>query len=260
MAIGSPPTSRHVELDSARNLRDLGGYQGRAGQTLRWQRLYRSDDLSRASDADQARLASLGIATIIDLRTDAERAVARPPGLLGGVSVEVHHLPMALDGRSRWEDVDRLPRVGGFQAADLLARRSLGMLVDGAPAIADAMRILAQPGAQPAIIQSTLGKDRAGLVAAVVLAVLGVATATIAEDCARSDAVVTSDAAARVVNGPEGGGPPWEPPSGLLAAPPQAIVRVLDQVNQRCGSMVGFARGIGVEFEVIEALHRQLLV
>ena len=44
-----------------------------------------------------------------------------------------------------------------------------------------------------------------------------------------------------------------------LAAPPDAMVRVLDQVNQQCGSMVGFARGIGVEFEVIEALHRQLL-
>lgn len=260
MTIGSPRTSRHVELDSARNVRDLGGYQGRAGQTLRWQRLYRADDLSRASEADQARLASLGIATIIDLRTDEERAVARPPGLLGGADVEIHHLPMARDGRSRWDDLDRLPRVGGFHAEDLLARRSLGMLVDGAPAIADALRILAQPGAQPAVIQSTLGKDRAGLVAAVVLALLGVATATIAEDYARSEAPVVTDVAARSVNGPDDRGARWEPAFELLAAPPQAIVRVLDHVNQRCGSMVGFARGIGVEFEVIEALHRQLLV
>lgn len=259
MAIGSPRRIRHVELEAVRNVRDLGGYQGRAGQTLRWQRLYRSDDLSRATEGDQARLASLGIVTIIDLRTDSERLAARPPGLLGGADVEIHHLPMVREGRTRWDDVDRFARVSGANAEDVLARRSLGMLVEGAPSIADALRILAQPGAQPVIIQSTLGKDRAGLLAAVILALLGVPTRTIAEDYALSELAVRAEDRAQAVNGSNDASIVWEPP-GLLAAPPAAIVRVLDQVNQQCGSMVGFARGIGVEFEVIEALHRQLLV
>lgn len=258
MAIGSPRLTRRLDFEALANVRDLGGYQGRAGQTLRWHRLYRADDLSRATAADQERLAALGIVTIIDLRTDRERLVSRPPGLLGGSDVEVHHLPIERDGRDRWDDVDRLARFRGATVEDVLARRSLGMLAEGAPSIADALRVLARPGSQPAVIQSTLGKDRAGLLTAVVLALLGVPTRTIAEDFALSEVTVSVDGAAHAANGGTEAAAPWDL-SPLLAAPPQAMVRVLDQVNQQCGSMVGFARGIGVEFEVIEALHRQLL-
>jgi protein-tyrosine phosphatase len=260
MAIGSPRVTRHLDLEALVNVRDLGGYTGRAGQTLRWQRLYRADDLSRATEADRIRLAELGIVTIIDLRTDRERVSSRPPGLLGGADVEVHHLPILLDSQARWGDIDRLTRVAGATAEDLLARRSLAMLVEGAPSIADALRVLAQPGSQPAVIQSTLGKDRAGLLAAVILALLGVSTRTIAEDYAESEVAIAVGGQARAANDLGDRAGSWDASTALLAAPPGAIVRVLDQVNQRCGSMVGFARGIGVEFEVIEALHRQMLV
>jgi protein-tyrosine phosphatase len=261
MAIGSPRLTRHVVLDGPVNVRDLGGYQGRAGQTLRWGRLYRADDLGRATAEDLAVLAGLGVRTVIDLRTDRERAASRAP-VFRGVDVEVHHLPMV---RHDWEASTRFAarRVGPAgadpDAVALLAQRSLDMMVEGAPAIADALRILALPGAPPAVLHSALGKDRAGLLSAIVLALLGVATTTIAEDYARSASVPTEEIRWSRGDDVVGGATRWDPEPVALTAPPEAMIRVLEQVNQRCGSMVGFARGIGVEFEVIEALHRQLL-
>ena len=259
MAVGSPRPTRHLVLDGVFNVRDLGGYQGRAGQTLRWQRLYRADDLGRATADDLATIAGLGVRTVIDLRTDRERAASRPP-VFRGAEISIHHLPML---RHQWEEANRFTarRDDGLDldVETVLAQRSLDMMVEGAPAIADALRILAQPGAQPAVIHSALGKDRAGLLAAVILALLGVPTRTIAEDYALSMPSSGETAQWSLANDVVGGSVRVEPTPVALAAPPQAIIRVLDQVNQQCGSMVGFARGIGVEFEVIEALHRQLL-
>jgi len=257
MAIAAPRNGRRLDLDALFNVRDLGGYQGRAGQTIRWNQLYRADDLGRATARDLATIAGLGVTTVIDLRTDRERAASRPP-VFRGADIEIHHLPMV---RHQWEEANRFVarRDDASDVEALLAQRSLDMLVEGAPAIADALRILSQPGAQPAVIHSSLGKDRAGLLAAVILALLGVPTQTIAEDYALSSPASVGEAPWSQVHDAVGGSVRWDPPWDALAAPPQAIVRVLEQVNEQCGSMVGFTRGIGVEFEVIEALHRQLL-
>ena len=77
-----PPTpstnpTRSLPLAGASNFRDLGGYQGLGGQTLRWRRLFRSDHLADLTPDDQARLQALGITRAIDFRGASERA-ARP--------------------------------------------------------------------------------------------------------------------------------------------------------------------------------------
>ena len=66
--------SRALPLAGASNFRDLGGYQGLNGQTLRWRRLFRSDHLAALTPADQAVLQALGISHTIDFRGDSERA------------------------------------------------------------------------------------------------------------------------------------------------------------------------------------------
>ena len=66
--------SRALPLAGASNFRDLGGYQGLNGQTLRWRRLFRSDHLAALTPADHAVLQALGISHTIDFRGDSERA------------------------------------------------------------------------------------------------------------------------------------------------------------------------------------------
>lgn len=65
--------SRVIEFDGIHNFRDYGGYRARAGQLVRG-RLWRSGQHAGASAADLARVRELGIATVIDLRGDSERA------------------------------------------------------------------------------------------------------------------------------------------------------------------------------------------
>jgi protein-tyrosine phosphatase len=239
MAIGSPDITRHLPFDALGNVRDLGGYGGHEGRSVRGQRVYRADDLGAATTADLAMLADLGIRTVIDLRTRREVAGSSLPNLPGSY-VDHHHLPLL--GQT-WSDLGVGPRRGADPAA-FLAQRYLAMLVEGAPAIADAIRIMASPSAFPLVFHSTLGKDRAGVLAAVLLALLGVADEMISHDYALS-ALAADEWSAT--------------PPALLAAPAEAMERVLTQVGDNGRSMAGYVRGIGVSSPVIESVRTNLL-
>ncbi len=63
---------RHIKLDDLYNLRDLGGYQGKKGLFTSWNRLYRSDCPSELIEDEWEVLRELGIKTLIDLRSTYE--------------------------------------------------------------------------------------------------------------------------------------------------------------------------------------------
>ena len=48
-------------------------------------------------------------------------------------------------------------------------------------------------------------------------------------------------------------------PSAYLAAPPEAMARLLNHVNSEFGSMTGYVKSIGIEADVIERLSGSLL-
>jgi len=234
----------------------VGGYTGRAGQTVRWHRLYRAEDLSRATNADLAGLGHLGIRTVIDLRSDREASTRPTPPLPG--SVDRHHLPLLRDGW-RPRGTDLIVGRGGREATeDRLVELYLEMLVEGSPAIADALALLASPSAYPVLVHSAFGKDRAGLLIAVVLGLLAVHDESIAEDYGTSETMLATAEPDR-----------WFAGSCLddaliqfyasVGSPPDAMARFLERIRDRARSMVGFARSIGVPFESVEALHQNLL-
>ncbi len=64
----SAAPARYVPLAGASNFRDLGGYLGRDGRTVKWRRLFRSDHLAALTPQDQDLLARLGVARSIDFR------------------------------------------------------------------------------------------------------------------------------------------------------------------------------------------------
>ena len=67
---------RHVRLEGALNVRDLGGLSTLDGKLTRHGLLFRADTLAHLTAADQARLGALGLTTVIDLRTEEERTRA----------------------------------------------------------------------------------------------------------------------------------------------------------------------------------------
>src|SRR3954449_11852498 len=87
---------RHVEFQNLHNFRDLGGYRGHAGRTVRWGRLYRSDSLGRLAGADVDRFRALGVRTVIDLRYPWEiEAAGRIPHHdgLAWYNLSIEHRP-----------------------------------------------------------------------------------------------------------------------------------------------------------------------
>ena len=157
---------RHVALEGCFNFRDLGGYRTPDGRRVRWRQLFRADSLSRLTGSDFDQLGAMGLATVIDLRTVSEVAergrVEWPaPG------ITYHHLPMLDVLPDRDEYVE-------WAAPDFVARRYADMLATGASAVAEALRVLADSRCHPAVIHCAAGKDRTGIISALVLGLLGV--------------------------------------------------------------------------------------
>ncbi|HEX3948055.1 MAG TPA: tyrosine-protein phosphatase, partial [Acidimicrobiales bacterium] len=184
---------RHITLEGAVNFRDLGGYEAADGRRVRWRTLFRADGLSRLTDPDRAAIRQLGVATVIDLRTTAEVEGGRFP--VEEIPVGFHHLPL----------LDAMPDPERFEMAPgMLGVQYLEMAKDAAPQIAQALTIVAQRHAHPVIVHCAAGKDRTGVLVAVLLGLLGIPDQTIIDDYALSEQAMDNLRRKLVERYPEG--------------------------------------------------------
>jgi len=174
---------RHIALEGAPNFRDLGGYATADGRTVKWGKLYRSDNLSHLTDDDLERVSALGIHLVCDFRTESEKA-EDPDRLPATHTPKVVALPIGVDG---FVVSDLRKRVMSGDVAGLDLR---GMLIEGnrqfatkqAPTYAAMFERITKPENLPALVHCSAGKDRAGFAAAAILTVLGVPHETVLED------------------------------------------------------------------------------
>lgn len=243
---------RHVALESVFNFRDLGGYETADGRTVRWRVLYRADALHRLSEADLTAVGALGISTVLDLRTVGEiEHRGRFP--YEAVPVDYRHVPLI---PVIWDPAE-VPVEA--PAEDFLAERYLEMLDVGRPAIAEALDVLTDPARYPAVFHCAAGKDRTGMLAAILLSALGVADDVIAADYGLSRPAMTRMVEWMRVSSPEGLEEVQNQPAAFLGAPPEAMRRVLEAVRLEHGSMEGYLSGIGVGPAVLRRLRENLL-
>jgi protein-tyrosine phosphatase len=174
---------RVIEFDGCFNFRDVGGYPTVDGRWVRPQLLYRADGPHALTTRDESLLRSLGLRTVLDLRT-VDESSERGSYATHVDDVIVYHLPM-LDALPDTNDLTH------WANPVAMAERYREML-DGAPeSVAEVLAILSDPSAYPALIHCTAGKDRTGIITAVVLGVLGVADDTIVADYALSEVAMT---------------------------------------------------------------------
>src|ERR1700749_4322422 len=81
---------RHFNLTGASNFRDLGGYTGKDGRTVRWRHIFRSNHLGHLTEADIAVLRGLGLKSAFDFRGAEERSAA----MCVIEDITVHSLPV----------------------------------------------------------------------------------------------------------------------------------------------------------------------
>jgi hypothetical protein len=166
---------RLVPLDGSFNFRDLGGYPTGDGRVTRWGTLFRSDTLHELTPGDVARLRSLGLATIVDLRTSRElEHTGRGP--LGPEPIAYHHLSVIQDG----EDGESV--AAPASPGDDLSDRYLWYLDVGRRSLVTALALVADAAHLPLVFHCAAGKDRTGVLAALILSILGVEAEVIVDD------------------------------------------------------------------------------
>ncbi len=171
---GVDTPERLIPLSGAFNFRDLGGYPSRHGGTTRWHLLFRSDTIHELTEADVGLLSSMGLATIIDLRTPTELArTGRGP--LGGLPIGFHHFSVLAESGGE-------AMAAPAPAGEELSERYLWYLENGAQALADALSVLGEPESYPCVFHCAAGKDRTGVLAALVLDLVGVDAEVIVSD------------------------------------------------------------------------------
>jgi len=243
---------RRLVLEAVHNFRDLGGYPTSDGRVTRWHTLYRADGLQRCSAADVETLRALGLHTVIDLRTDRElEERGRFP--VDAYPVDFHHLPV-ID--VTWD----VESVGDHdEAADFLFHQYRSLLAYGEPLFAKAFHILGLPEALPAVFHCAAGKDRTGILAALILASLGVPHELVSEDYGLSRGALERTREWALVHNPEMAAA-WDAvPANHMAAEPEAIARLLDVLAEEHGSIRDYVVSIGVPNALLLHLESALL-
>ena len=151
------------------------------GGTIRAGRLFRSatPQLMTADDLDWFR-SQIGLRTVLDLRF-AKEAAAEGCGLLAGSGIEVVNIPFRVPRPD-----PAAPARAPARMADFLGPFYLGMVELSTGAIARAVRLLLDDG-MPALFHCAAGKDRAGILAALLLSSAGVPDDAIVTDYVRTN-------------------------------------------------------------------------
>ena len=235
---------RHWRVAGCCNLRDLGGYPTDDGRMTRWRTVYRADSLHALPLASQDQLVAAGVRTVIDLRSADEQAW-EPSVFAANPDVQYRSLPF-YGGASPYDQP---------VAADLTALYVRDVDQYGAE-IATILRSLLVPETFPVVIHCALGKDRTGIIAALLLGIAGVAPADIVADYTLS-AVCLADTLAAIRR---------QTPAADLAAygfsldcTPAIMAGLLAHWDAHYGGMLGYTGVIGMRDAEIAAVRQQLV-
>lgn len=249
----TPTWDRWVSMEGCANFRDAGGYPTTRGEKVRTGLLYRSGSPSRMTERDIALARDeLGIKTVIDLRAEAEALEAGSAPFTETCGVDLVAIPM---GRGAKGGAEGLP--------DLTTASGLGPLYvfhaqQGPDRIVEAVGLVAERCADPLVVHCAGGKDRTGMVIALVLDILGVDHETIVEDYALTElnlARIPEEHLAALAR--QMGEHGW--PEAILHAVPDSMRTFLRWLREEHGSAEAFLASHGSGRETVQALRSRLL-
>lgn len=177
-----------LKLKGAKNCRDLGGLKTTDGRTLKNKMLIRGTVLNKITEKDCQLLKNeYGIATVVDLRTPKEMS-EKPDVIIEGI--EYIHLPLiseAVVGISHEEKVHSMESLEQMPPMELLYQQMAD--ADGRENLIKILKYILQLPQEkfPLILHCTAGKDRTGVVAALLLLFLGVDKKTVIEDYVKTN-------------------------------------------------------------------------
>lgn len=236
---------RALDIKSAQNIRDLGGYSTEDGRTTKWGRFVRSGDMDRLTRADQKKLIGYGIRTVIDLRM--AREVNEMPNVFSQ-SREVNFY-----NHDFWGDrfVDYRSKNRQAAAEVKLADLYCSGLIESGFIMADIMTTIADTVENGFAYHCRSGKDRTGLVSALLLAVARVPEDTICADYALTSCFLSSADAEQPAD-------PKQPGYYLRGCAPKTMALTLAFLQDRFSGVEGYLRHLGITEQQLHRIRAKL--
>lgn len=247
---------RWLELTGAENIRDLGGLPLKTGGHTRRGVLLRADTLQELTEQDVKLLLDYGLRTIIDLRTPME-ADNEGRGPLADEAINYVNLPFM---------PDELLVPGHDKARDLIVaeRREsdrvehyLNYLRYAGDRVVAAVRVMTTPDGPPALFHCAAGKDRTGVLAALVLDSVGVEREAIVADFALTNERLER-IGARLRRMPTYANYTGTLAIGDMGADPQTMTDVLDAIDREHGGAAAWLLSNGLTQDELDGLRANL--
>lgn len=243
---------RALAWEGCMNVRDLGGHPTADEGTTMFGQIVRADSIRQLTHGGWDALVDYGVRTIIDLRFHDELE-ADPPS---DVPVEVVHVSLlgALDPEYGTE-LDRLSDAAGddAQATKIVYLDFLERFREN---FATVIRAVADAPAGAVLVHCMAGKDRTGLVVALLLSLAGVPTEEVADDYAVSERNLAEWSRPWIdsATGPQ----ERERRRRISACPPDAMRGVLEELERRHGGVRGYLLAAGLDEDVLERAAARL--
>lgn len=246
---------RRVPFAGVQNFRDMGGYRTRSGRIVRWGLVFRADALHGLSTGDLALYGHLSLRAVFDLRHDLEREQLPDP---------VPARPLTITGRPAGAEPAPLAtapeRLTTADGERFLGEMYLGLLEHGAVQIGELYTGLAAGDGLPAVFHCHGGKDRTGIVAALLLEALGVERDVVLDDYELTARYRRREHQESTFGRLIESGMSPEAAAGVLSAPRWAMARALDELDDRHGGVEAYLTGpAGMAAADLQVLRARLV-
>jgi protein-tyrosine phosphatase len=241
--------TRLLEWEGCLNARDLGGYATEDGRETRWGTVVRSDCPAALTEAGRAALAGYGVRAIVDLRLPAELAEDPNPFAEPG------------DHGIAYTNVSFIdPAAAPPDAVSTLAEDYLQMLDRYRQGVAEALAAIARaPDDGAVLVHCAAGKDRTGLISALLLGLVDVPAETIAADYAMTAELLRP----RERQWLEGLDPEEraqrEAMLARYAPTAEVMLAVLEGLGERHGGVEPYLRSTGLGQDDLDRLRERLV-
>jgi protein-tyrosine phosphatase len=242
--------SRHLVWDGCLNVRDLGGLPTEDGGEIRPGAVVRSDGPNYLTESGCQALVGHGVRTIVDVRLPDEAAEASYQFMAeGDHGILYVNASLFNPDPATWPDLSDMPP---------LAEDYKGIVDRNQPQVAAIMRAIADAPEGGVLVHCAAGKDRTGIVVALLLDLAGVPHDLIAADYALSSANIESRTREWIESAPEERA---EREAAILRGTtlPEVMLAVLAHLDARYGGAEGYLLAAGCTADHVARVRARLM-
>ena len=245
-------TTAPVHLEGIHNFRAVAPYQVRGGRRIRERTIYRSGALDLMTPADEDVLSrQVQLSCVLDLRHPDESGDASAQHALSDAVRRLSLFPEHLAQESL------IAELNGLYGTGPSARRYFHYLEIGRERFVEAFQLLSEEATYPVLVHCTAGKDRTGVLLALLMDVLGAKDEDIGHEYELSNQSIDRliaylESTGRVLEGTP------EEIRERLATPAERITGFIELVRKEYGSSADYLQSIGVDEQRLERIQDML--